>query len=216
MIIVGAKGFAKELLQIVSVEMNLADEDIVFFDNINQDLPSKLYNRFKILRSFEEVKIYLSQTEDKSFILGLGNPLLRKKLFEQFTQIGAQPVSIISKNTDIGSFEVNIKVGATILSGVKISNSVEIGIGCLIYYNSIVTHDCIIGDFVEVAPNVIILGRSSIGDNSSLGASSVILPDITIGSNVIVGAGTVVLNDVPNNSTIVGVPGRILAKEIKI
>ncbi|REG87713.1 acetyltransferase [Winogradskyella sediminis] len=216
MIIVGAKGFAKELLQIVSIDMGLLDDDIVFFDNISSDLPSKLYNRFRILTSFKEVEIYLLKSEDKSFVLGLGNPLLRKKLFKQFMQLGAQPISIISKNAEIGNFEVNIKVGATILSGVKISNSVNIGIGCLIYYNSIITHDCIIGDFVEISPNVNILGRSNIGDNSSLGASSVILPDITIGNNVIVGAGTVVLNDVPNNSTTVGVPGRIISKENKI
>ncbi|WP_179338063.1 acetyltransferase [Winogradskyella ludwigii] len=214
MIIVGAKGFAKELLQIVSIDMGLLDDDIVFFDNVSSDLPSKLYNRFRILTSFKEVEIYLLKSEDKSFVLGLGNPLLRKNLFKQFTQLGAQPISIISKNAEIGNFDVNIKVGVTILSGVKISNSVDIGIGCLIYYNSIVTHDCIIGDFVEISPNVNILGRSSIGDNSSLGASSVILPDITIGSNVTVGAGTVVLNDVPNNITIVGVPGRIISKTI--
>tara|TARA_R110000751_G_scaffold240149_1_gene340779 strand:- start:668 stop:1315 length:648 start_codon:yes stop_codon:yes gene_type:complete len=214
--IIGAKGFAKELLQVVSVDMNLPDENIVFFDNISQDLPDKLYDRFQILRSFEAVKTYLSQVEDKSFVLGLGNPLLRKKMFDEFTQLGAQPISVISKNADIGSFEVNIKEGSSILSGVKISNSVKIGKGCLVYYNSIITHDCLIGDFVELSPNATVLGRSTIGDYTSLGASSIILPDIVLGNNVIIGAGTVVLNDVPDNCTVVGVPGRIISnKEYK-
>ncbi|MBU2919812.1 acetyltransferase [Winogradskyella psychrotolerans] len=213
MIIIGAKGFAKEVLQIVSVDMDLPDDHIVFFDNVSEGLPLKIYNRFKILKSFDEVKNYLSESEDKSFVLGLGNPKLRQKLFIQFIELGALPVSVISKNVDIGSFEVNIGEGTSIMSGVKISNSVEMGKGGLIYYNSIITHDCIIGDFVEVSPNVTILGRSRIGSGTSLGASSVILPDVTVGNNVIVGAGAVVLNDVPNNSTIVGVPGRIISKE---
>jgi sugar O-acyltransferase (sialic acid O-acetyltransferase NeuD family) len=216
MIIVGAKGLAKELLQIVSVDMNLPDENIVFFDNLSQDLPDKLYGRFQILRSFEGVKTYLSQTENKSFVLGLGNPLLRSKLFKQFIELGAQPISVISKNADVGSFEVNIKKGTSILSGAKISNSVKIGQGCLLYYNSIITHDAVIGDFVEISPNAIVLGRSTIGDNTSLGASSIILPDIIVGNNVIIGAGSVVLKDIPDNCNVVGVPGEIISKRENI
>ncbi|WP_195806612.1 acetyltransferase [Winogradskyella helgolandensis] len=212
MIIVGAKGFAKELLQIVSIDLGLPDDDIVFFDNVSTDLPFKIYDRFKILTSFEAVTTYLSKSEDKSFILGLGQPKLRKDLYQKFIELGAQPVSVISKNAEVGNFDVNINKGVSILSGAKVSNSVEIGKGCLIYYNTIITHDCSIGDFVEVSPNVTILGRCRIGNHTSLGASSVILPDVTLGSNVIVGAGSVVLNDVPDYSTIVGVPGRVISK----
>ncbi|WP_225035553.1 acetyltransferase [Winogradskyella sp. SM1960] len=210
MIIVGAKGFAKELLQIVSVDMDLPDNDIVFFDNVSTDLPLKIYDRFRVLTSFEAVTAYLSKSKDKSFVLGLGQPKYRKDLYQKFIELGAQPVSVISKNAEVGSFDVNINKGVSVLSGSKISNSVDIGKGCLIYYNTIITHDCNIGDFVEVSPNVTILGRCRIGKYTTLGASSVILPDVTVGSNVTVGAGSVVLNDVPDYSTIVGVPGRII------
>ena len=51
MIIVGAKGFAKEILQIISVEMGIKDDEIVFFDDVSKDLPEKLFNRFSILRT---------------------------------------------------------------------------------------------------------------------------------------------------------------------
>ncbi|WP_159023048.1 acetyltransferase [Formosa sp. L2A11] len=212
MIIVGAKGFAKEVLQIVSVDMGLLDKNIVFFDNVSKDLPLKIYDRFTILRSFEAVKTYLSNSEDKSFVLGLGQPKLRQNLYQEFLLLGAEPVSLYSKNSEIGNFDVKIGKATSILSGVKISNSVELGKGCLVYYNSIITHDCIIGDFVELSPNATILGRSRIGDYTTLGASSVILPDVSIGKNVIVGAGTIVLKDIPDNCTVVGVPGKIISK----
>ncbi|MGJ8551133.1 NeuD/PglB/VioB family sugar acetyltransferase [Winogradskyella wichelsiae] len=212
MIIVGAKGFAKEVLQIVSVDMGLLDKNIVFFDNVSKDLPLKIYDRFTILRSFEAVKRYLSNSEDKSFVLGLGQPKLRQNLYQEFLLLGAEPISLYSKNSEIGDFDVKIGKATSILSGVKISNSVELGKGCLVYYNSIITHDCIIGDFVELSPNATILGRCCIGDYTILGASSVILPDVTIGKNVIVGAGTIVLKDIPDNCTVVGVPGKIISK----
>lgn len=212
MIIVGAKGFAKELLQIVSVDMGLLDKNIVFFDNVSKDLPLKIYDRFTILRSFEEVKNHLSICDDKSFVLGLGQPNLRRNLYQKFLELGAEPITVYSRNSEIGNFDVKIGKATSILSGVKISNSVELGKGCLVYYNSIITHDCIIGDFVELSPNATILGRSRIGDYTTLGASSVILPNVSIGENVIIGAGTVVTKDIPDNCTVVGVPGKIISK----
>ncbi|WP_460219712.1 acetyltransferase [Psychroserpens sp. MEBiC05023] len=213
MIIVGAKGLAKELLQIVSVDMKFPDKDIVFFDNITQDLTQRIYDRFEILNSYESVEAYMSKSEANSFVLGLGNPKLRAQLFNQFIQFGAKPLSIISNTAEIGHFGVTINEGTSIMSGARISNSVKIGKGCLVYYNSIITHDCKIGDFVEVSPNVTVLGRCNIGDYTTLGASSVILPDVVVGKNVTVGAGTVVTKDVSDNCTIMGVPGRVVLKE---
>ena len=65
------------------------------------------------------------------------------------------------------------------------------------YFNSIITHDCEIGDFVEITSNATILGRNKIEDCSSIGGGASILPDVETGKKVIVGAGTVVLEGVP-------------------
>ncbi|WP_027880050.1 NeuD/PglB/VioB family sugar acetyltransferase [Mesoflavibacter zeaxanthinifaciens] len=210
MIIVGAKGFAKELLQIISVDMGLADHQIVFFDNVSEGLTEKLFNRFVILKSFKQVETYLNSSNDKQFVLGLGQPKHRDTLYQQFVNLGCHPVNVFSKHCDVGSFDVKIGLGTTVLSGAIISNSVSIGIGCLIYYNSIITHDCEVGNFVEVSPGAKILGRTKIGHHTSLGAGCIILPDVTIGNYVIIGAGTVVTKDIPDNCTVVGVPGKII------
>jgi sugar O-acyltransferase (sialic acid O-acetyltransferase NeuD family) len=210
MIIVGAKGFAKEVLQVVSVDNEYTDDSIVFFDDVSTDLPKKLFGRYNILLSIDQAKAYIKSSGKASFVLGLGNPKHRKKLFEKFINIGGEPTTLHSKNSEIGSFDVSVGIGTTIMSGAIISNSVTIGKGCLIYYNSIITHDCVIGDFVEISPNASISGRCIIGNQSSIGTNATILPDVKIGKNVIVGAGTVVLSDVPDNCTIVGVPGKII------
>lgn len=210
MIIVGAKGFAKEILQIASVDMNMQDEEILFFDDVSSDLPEKLFGQFKILNSLHEVSQYLSKSKDKSFILGLGNPLLRKKMYEQFVGLGAEPKTMISKNAEVGSYDVQIGEGTAVMAGARISNSAKLGNCCLVYFNSIVTHDCVIDEFVEISPNSTILGRCCIGKNTSIGSGAIVLPDVKIGKNVTIGAGTVVLSNVPDNSTVVGVPGRII------
>lgn len=207
MLIIGAKGFAKEILEILLQNNQL--ENLVFYDDVNIDIGDLLYERFPIVKNIEAAKKYFEEVDSK-FTLGIGNPHLRKKLHEKYIEIGGELTSTISKKADIGSFGINIGTGCNILSGVKISNDVTIGKGTLIYYNSIITHDCKIGDFVEISPGATLLGRCIIGDNVQIGAGSIILPDVTIGKNSVIGAGAVVLKDIPENSVAIGVPAKII------
>jgi len=206
MIIIGAKGFAKEVLEVLHQLNQL--ENVVFYDDVTADIPDLLYGKFPVLKSIDEASNYFKNVDDK-FTIGIGNPILRKKMFDKFSAIGGKFSSTISSKALIGSYDVKIGKGSNILSGSTFSNSTKIGIGCIIYYNSVITHDCIIGNFVEISPSVNVLGRVTIGDYSRVGSNTTILPNVTIGNNVIVGAGSVVTKDVPNNSLVVGIPATI-------
>ncbi|MEQ8418925.1 MAG: acetyltransferase [Arenibacter algicola] len=206
MLIIGAKGFAKEVLDTLPL---LKEEDIVFYDDVSNDIDVLLFGKFKILKSIKEAARYFSEN-GKEFTIGIGNPQLRKELCRKFEDIGGVLTSTIHPNAVIGRYDLTINNGCNILAGSIISNSVVLGKGCIVYYNAIITHDCVIGSFVEISPAVNILGRVKIGDLSHLGSNSTILPDINIGKNVIVGAGAVVTKDVPDNSVVVGIPARII------
>jgi sugar O-acyltransferase (sialic acid O-acetyltransferase NeuD family) len=210
MLIVGAKGFAKEVLEVIYQSNDLID--LVFYDDVNEDISTLLFERFPVLKSIEEATLYFKNT-DTRFTIGIGNPVLRKKLYDKFKDLGGTFISTISIDATIGSFDVKIGLGCNVLAGATLSNSTTIGKGCIIYYNSIITHDCIIGDFVDIAPGVTILGRASIGSYTQIGANATILPNIKIGQNVTVGAGSVVTKDVPDNCLVVGVPA-VLKKQL--
>lgn len=209
MLIIGAKGFAKEVLEICKKNNQLTK--LAFFDDLSQNDPEKLYDTFPILKSLEQAEQYFGEI-DSSFSIGIGKPRLRKIMYDKFTAIGGKLTSIISPDAKIGSYEIKIGSGANILDGVKISNSVNIGLASLIYYNAIITHDCNIGDFVEISPNATILGRVHINSFTHIGANATILPNLKIGANVLVGAGAVVTKDVPDNSIAVGVPAKFYNK----
>ena len=211
MLIVGAKGFAKEILEVCHQNNDL--ENLVFFDNVSPDIDSKLYDKFPILKTFDEAKEYF-KTSNNTFTLGLGNPILRFKLRKKFQQLGGVLVSTTSSFSQIGSYGIEFGKGCNIFSGSSISNDVKIGDGGIIYFNTIITHDCMIGDYVEISPSATILGRVSIGSFSQIGAGSTILPDVKIGENVIVGAGSVVTKDIPDNSLVVGSPAKVI-KELE-
>ena len=212
MLIVGAKGFAKEVLEIC--HQNDMLDGLVFYDDINEDVPEELYGRFPVLTTLEQAKTYFEKIDNR-FTVGIGNPLLREKLFLKFLSCGGRLISTISQKADIGSYNVKIGEGANILDGVKISNDVTIGIMPIIYYNSVITHDVILGNYVEISPSVNLLGRCKIGDFCKIGTNSVVFPDVEIGENTIIGAGTVVNKDLPANCTAVGVPVRIIEKKQK-
>lgn len=204
MIVAGAKGLAKELLEIFLQTDALGG--LYFFDNLSDDAPEKLFNRFVVLRTFDAAKKVFQQTADPAFALGLGNPLLRRRLCYQFIDIGGQLTSVISPRADIGHFDTSLGDGCCILPGAVITNSVAVGKACLVNPNATISHDSKIGDFVEISPGANVTGNCRIGDYCFLGSNCVILPKITLGKNVTVAAGAVVTKDVPDNCMVAGVP----------
>jgi sugar O-acyltransferase (sialic acid O-acetyltransferase NeuD family) len=209
MLVIGARGFAKDLLQILELNQNI--QDLAFFDDVNSDNPNYLFNKYLILKSKQEAKMYFEEI-NSNFTLGIGNPLLRRKLSHEFAEIGGILTSTISNVALIGNNNTSIGVGSNIMSNVVITNDVKIGTGTIIYHFSSISHDVSIGNFCQINASVSILGNCEIGENVFIGAGATLLPNITVGNNVTIGAGATVISDLPDNCVAVGVPARIVVK----
>ncbi|MBP4140289.1 acetyltransferase [Flavobacterium sp. P4023] len=206
MLIVGAKGFAKEVLEVLHINDQL--QHISFYDDVNVLTAKTLYNKFEIITDLETASEYF-KNKSKLFTIGIGNPILRKQLFDKFTAIDGIYSSVISTNAKIGHYNTIIETGSNIMCGVVITNDVHIETGVLINLNCTIGHDTKIGKFVEISPGSNISGNCKIGDYSTIGTNVTVLPNITIGTNVIVAAGAVVTKDVPDNCMVAGVPAII-------
>ncbi len=207
MLIIGAKGFAKEVLEICF--QNNAIENLAFYDDINEEIGSTLFQQFPILNSIEQAKKYFEKTDNR-FTIGIGNPHLRSQLFEKFTSLGGEVCTLISPFARIGNYGNSMGEGCIILTASILTNDILLGKCVLINLSCTIGHDVRIGDFVEVCPGVNISGNCKIGNFTFIGTNSTILPGIKIGENVVIGAGSVVTKDIPDNCTAVGIPARVI------
>lgn len=205
MLVIGAKGHAKDL--ILAIEEN-ENEELYFFDEINTK-DNFFLNKYKILKTEDEV-VNLFR-DDPRFILGIGNPITRKNLYERFMKLGGAPHSVISKTSTISNYST-LNVGLNILPFSFISAEASIGIGVLVNCGVSIHHNALIRDFVEIGPGAKILGNCTINELTFIGAGATILPKIIIGRNCIVGANSVVNKNLPENVIATGVPAKVIRK----
>lgn len=198
MLVVGAGGFAIQLSGVLD-ELGLLG-NCVFFDD-TQKQPRRFLDKFEIINSKEGAIEYLKQ-KGARFILGLGNPQLRREFYEFFTSFGATSLQILSKNATYGNYDLMIGEGTTVLAGCVIESTVRIGKGVLVNLNSVITHESTIANFCEIGPGVTICGKVEIGQETFLGAGAIVLPGVKIGKNVKIGAGVVVKKDVEDGQIV--------------
>ena len=146
---------------------------------------------------------------DVAFILGIGDNILREKIYKHILKNGKKVISLINSTSSISSF-VAIGDGVFINRNVSINAFAEIGSNVILNTGCIIEHECMIGDSVHIAPGAVLAGNVKVGSGSFIGANAVIKQGVKIGKNVIIGAGTVVLNDISDGNKIVGNPHRFI------
>ncbi len=202
MIILGAGGHARELLDIIKL---IDSGKHYFFDDTINDLP-KFINGISVIRQIE-VALRLLQ-DGHEIVLGVGGVNSRKNLYRKFLEHGITAKSIIAPSCIISDCNVIIEDGVNIMHHVLISNNVCVGKNALINSKVNLHHDVMVGDFCEIAPGATLLGGVNVAKNTFIGAGAVLLPNVQIGPNCIIGAGAVVLNDLAPGTLTVGVPAK--------
>lgn len=207
MIIIGAKGFAKEVLEILHQNNQL--EGLAFYDDVNDDLANLLYGKFPVLKNENDV-LHHFKNFGNSFTIGIGGPKLRELLYNKFLLLGGSFTSTISTTSYIGNYGNQIDEGCNIMQKAVLTNDITLGKGVIINQMSSIGHDVFIGEFSEICPNVSISGNCTIGHHVFIGTGAIVLPKVTVGNNVIIGAGAVVSKSLPDNCVAVGIPAKII------
>jgi acetyltransferase-like isoleucine patch superfamily enzyme len=163
MLVLGAKGFAKELLE--ALVQSGGASPLAFYDDVSADLPELLFGVYPILRSEAAAVSYLKETSN-AFALGVGEgcAVLTDAVIESNNSIGKGCLlhvgCLISHDAVIGNF-CEISPRANILGNVTIGNS------------------CSLGTASSILPGI------RIGNNVRVGAGAVVTRDVADGLTVI-------------------------------
>lgn len=209
MLIIGAKGFAKELLEVV-LETESPDK-VAFYDDVTQNGETQMYSQFEIVNTTDAATRFFA-ANGPEFVLGLGGPQVRSKLSAKISAAGGKLATTVSRKATLGRFGTELLQGCNVMQGTVITNDVRLGYGCLVNLNCTIGHDTVIGDYVELCPGVHLSGNCKVGSYTFIGTNATVLPGVVIGKNVVIAAGALVNKDVPDNCMIAGVPGTVKKK----
>ena len=107
--------------------------------------------------------------------------------------------------------------GTVAFAGVVVQADVRIAQHTILNANATVSHDCILEEFVHLAPGVDLGSGVFIGTGAFLGIGAVAMPGVRVGAWSTVGAGAAVTEDLPERIVAVGCPARVIKQaETKI
>lgn len=151
------------------------------------------------------------ETDDKYICIGIANSHIRERLVAKCDECGIPLVEARASNV-VQMDDVVIGDGACLSPFVTLTSNIRIGRCFHANLYSYVEHDCVIGDFVTLAPGAKINGNVKIGDHAYIGAGAVIRQGLSVGAAAVVGMGAVVTKNVPPGATVVGNPAKPLVK----
>jgi sugar O-acyltransferase (sialic acid O-acetyltransferase NeuD family) len=207
LVIVGAGGFGREVLDIVAA-VNAAGPMFDFLGFVDDDENLKV----ELLR--RRGAAFLGDIDalagiDAAYVIGIGSPVARRSVDERIGAWRRRPVSITHPACTVAS-EVVLGPGAVLAAGARLSTNLQIGRHFHANPNATVGHDCVIGDWVTLSPGAHISGNVTLGDGVMIGTGAAVIQGCSVGDWAVIGAGAVVVRDVEPGVTAAGVPARSL------
>lgn len=204
-IIVGAGGFGRELLQWIKdinavkptwVIAGFIDDDVHALDGVETDTPI-----------IGTIKDWQPQ-EDEEFALAMGSPALKRKIVGIMKAKGAKFATIIHPTALLSPF-AHYGEGFIMFPYSKLSCNSTVG-DFVTLLSTPIGHDNVIGEYTVISGGCNIVRNVKIGKDVFLAAGVCIAQDVVIGDGAYLGLGSVVLKDVEAGKKVFGNPARVI------
>jgi acetyltransferase EpsM len=96
-----------------------------------------------------------------------------------------------------------VEPGAKLFAGVQvfphayIGSEAQIGLGAIINTAAVISHDCVLQEYVNIAPGAVLAGNVSIGEGTLIGMGVTINLNVQVGQGAKIGNSAVIKSDVP-------------------
>lgn len=204
LIIIGARGWGREVYDIASVCMAAgADFKVKGFLDDKVDALDEYMNYPPILCSVEAYEVQQGDV----FTCALGDVNFKYLYVQKILNKGGEFISLVHPTAILGN---NAKIGKGCIIGAYANLSCDTIIGDYVTFSikAAMGHDSSIGDFTHIGALTNISGFVKIGKKVTIHPCCNIIPHRKIGDTSTIGTGSVVLNNVKTGVTVFGNPAK--------
>jgi sugar O-acyltransferase (sialic acid O-acetyltransferase NeuD family) len=146
--------------------------------------------------------------------VAVADATVRRRLVTKCEEAGVR-IGHAWADTSLRGDNVHVGAGAILSDFTLCTADLTIGQHLQANIYSYIAHDCVIGNFVTLAPRVCVNGNTIIEDDVYVGTGAILrqgTPDkpLRIGRGAVIGMGAVVTKDVAPGVTVIGNPARPL------
>lgn len=203
LIIVGANGFGREVLQWVKdINKVMPTWNIKGFIDDNLNVLNGYQCDFKILGRIQDWE----PSGNEVFTCAVAISPVKEKLVNLLKSKGAVFARVVHPTAIIGEF-CTIGEGLLVTPRAKISPNVTIG-NYVTILGSGVGHDAVLGDFTTITGNCSVNGHVILGKRVFVGSNVCIAPSKKIGDDVYIGMGSAVISNIKAGYKVMGNPAK--------
>lgn len=211
--VVGAGGFAREVVENVVYSINRASPTWDFRGYIEKDHwdVGKKVGRHTVALGQEEFKRLAARGGPLYAVVAIGNT---KAITAVVSDLLQEPnirfPNLIHPNASYG-YNVRFGEGNIVCEGNILTTDITIGSYNILNLGNTFGHDTVVGDCCVFNPGCHISGATNIASRSFFGTGAIILEGLSTGEGTTVGGGAVVTKNI-EGGVFVGVPARPLVK----
>ena len=192
---------------VVSEILKLQGINIAFYMDRKESITT---DKFLDKPLISEEEFFNSQQHKiQNAVIAVGNSQIREKITQKLEKHGIKlftaihPSAIISPTATIGA-------GSVICAGAIIGTKVTLGKNVIINTKASIDHECILENYVQVAPGAVLCGNVQVGSHTFIGAGSSIKENLSIGEHSVIAMGAAVIKDIPDQVLCAGIPAKIV------
>lgn len=199
LVIFGAGGHGKTLAELVKA---MRRYELVGFLDDRTDLPAQILG-VPFLGGSGKLSDLLAQGIGQAVnaVGGIGQIAPRLEVFERLRAAGFlfpavfHPSAVIEPSAELAG-------GVQVFAQAYVGTDSKAGFGCIINTGAIVSHDCVLGDYVNLSPGAILAGAVTVGERALIGMGVTVNLEVNIGAGARIGNGATVKADVPEGAIV--------------
>lgn len=204
--IFGASGFSREVADVALV---CGAAELLYLD---YDVQGGDYFGFPLV---DEGRAAELAQDGWQFVIGTGDNGTRRKIHDKFPALPY--INVVHPAASFGYRQreaLDARRGNIVTAGVRFTNNIVPGDFGIYNLNATIGHDCILEDFINLAPGVNLSGNVHVREGAYVGTNAAVLQGrsiddkLVIGRGSTVGAQSVVTKSVADGVIVKGIPAK--------